>query len=436
MTPPFVVPQRPIDPRLLLRAAGPGRVRGIALEAYREALRRPRSAGAALRQALREARALHSQERRFVADTLFDLIRHERLLDASTGVASPLARWLGWLVHLGLDVEVARAAWLAEPDAVGAVRLGPLRGPEGSPVAQVAQAASVPERVAADLVATFGERVWAFLEASNARAPVVLRVNRAQGGREVVLRELIARGLAAEAGRFGPDAIVLPTGADVQALPAYRDGRVELQDEASQLIVELVDPLPGDRVWDMCAGAGGKTLALAARRSLDGRIVASDVRGPALGELQRRAQRAGLRGVRVVLLGEQGLPPELRGPFDRVLVDVPCSGSGVWRRHPELRWRLPELDALLKLQAELLDRAATQVADGGRLVYATCSVLPAENEAQVAAFLKRHDAFHLVPARQVVGPELGAVVVGPYLRTSPHEHGLDGFFGAVLQKLA
>lgn len=435
MPAPAAPPTRPTDPRLLIRAAGPGRVRGIALEAYREALRRPRGAGGVLRQAMREARALHSQERRFVTDSLFDLVRHEALLDQGTGVGSPLARWLGWLVHLGLPVDEALAAWSAEPDAVGSPSFAPLRLPDGTLAERLALAASVPVEVAAELAEAYGEGCWDFLEASNARAPVGLRVHRGRRSRESALSELRSRGLAAEPGRFGPDAVLLPTGADVNALGLYRDGTVELQDEGSQLVVELVDPLPGDRVWDVCAGAGGKTLALAARRDLSGRLVASDVRGPPLGELQRRAQRAGFRGIRCVLLPEQGLPAELGGPFDRVLVDAPCSGSGVWRRHPELRWRLSELDALRTLQADLLDRAADRVAPGGRLVYATCSVLPSECERQVASFLRRREEFHLVPARQVLPPELAGVVRGPYLRTSPHEHGTDGFFGAVLQRL-
>jgi 16S rRNA (cytosine967-C5)-methyltransferase len=426
----FHIPVPEVDPRLLAKAAKPGRVRGIALDAYRRALAQPVAAGGILRRAMRDARALHSRERRFVADTVFHLVRYARPLDRATGVPSPLARWLGWLVHLGLPPEAATETWREDADHDETPTWGPLPSSD-----DVAHAASVPDAIGSALVRAFGERALDFVQASNARAPLVLRVDPTKGSRDALIAALRTRGIDATPGVLAPHAVRVPQGTDVRSLPERRKGWLEIQDEASQLVVELLEVQPGDHVWDVCAGAGGKTLAIATQRGPHGRLVATDIRGRALGELQRRAKRAGLRGIRTLLNGEHGPPPELGGPFDRVLVDAPCAGTGVWRRHPELRWRLAQLPDLLALQAKILDQAAPYVKRGGRLVYATCSVLPDECEDQVRAFLQRHPAFERVPARQALPEALHAALAGPHLRTTPHEHDTDGFFGAVFQRM-
>jgi 16S rRNA (cytosine967-C5)-methyltransferase len=426
-----------VDPHIaLLRAAGPGRVRGIALEIYGDALADPGAAGGILRRGLREARALHSAERRLVADGLYGLIRHEARLDLATGAPTPLARWLGWLVGRGLDPAAAADAWRAEvadapvPTFERAVNLDALVLPE-APEAALAVYASVPIGVATELRRVFGDDARAFVDASALRAPVVLRVSGGQ--RDEAIRQLVAAGIEATPTRLAAAGVVVPTGTPVDGHPALRGLVWELQDEASQAVAELVDAPSGGRVLDLCAGAGGKALALVDRLP-QVTVVATDVRAGALDALRHRAREAGVAraapgrpGLTVQLLDDPGAP-EL-GLFDAVLADVPCSGTGTLRRHPELRWRLDGLPELGVLQRELIRRAADHVAPGGQLVYATCSVLTVENEDVIAALLEERADFVLDPAA-VPAP----LRQGGFLRTAPHISGTDGLFAAVFRR--
>jgi 16S rRNA (cytosine967-C5)-methyltransferase len=391
----------------LHRAAIPGRIRGIGLELYQRALASPHAAGGVLRRGLREARALHSRERRLVADLLYGLIRHQGRLDRTHGTADPLARWLGLLAHHGLDAAVAAEAWRAERDAPVPAFTPDLDAALAGlpPDEALAAAASVPPAIAASLRRVFGDEAPRFVAASNERAPVVLRVGHRQ--RDLALERLRAAGLAAEP-TVPPDGLRLPPGTDVQHHPALHGLSWELQDEASQRVAALLNPAPGQLVLDLCAGAGGKSLAIADRHPR-ARVAAWDIRPAALRELERRAHDARVR-VRV------GLPSE---PVDHLLVDAPCTGTGTWRRHPELRWRLDDLAPTVDLQRRILDDAAPRVRPGGTLLYATCSVLPEEDEDQISSFILRH-------------PEYEAVE--PPLRTAPHTDGTDGFFAAKLRR--
>ena len=199
---------------------------------------------------------------------------------------------------------------------------------------------------------------------------------------------------------------------------------MEIQDEGSQLVAALVDARPGMRVADLCAGAGGKTLALAMTMQNRGQLVACDVSAARLDGAVRRLRRAGVHNVERHLLepGDKWIKRRAK-TFDRVLVDAPCTGTGTWRRNPDARLRLTEADLaeLLPKQAAILDQAAFLVRTGGRLVYATCSLLPEENEAQVTAFLARHPDF---------------ILAGDFLSLSPARHGTDGFFAATLERRA
>jgi 16S rRNA (cytosine967-C5)-methyltransferase len=211
----------------------------------------------------------------------------------------------------------------------------------------------------------------------------------------------------------------------------FASGAFELQDEASQIASLLVDAKPGMRVLDLAAGAGGKSLPMAVQMQNQGEIVASDIDPRRLEQIPERAKRAGITIIRPKS-GEASL-------FDRVLVDTPCSGTGTWRRQPELRWRLtPErLEALRKTQASLLEEGAGHVKPGGRLIYATCSILPSESEGQIAAFFDRHSDFAIVPAREVWSESVGAEPppgMDRFFRATPHTSGTDGFFTAILER--
>jgi 16S rRNA (cytosine967-C5)-methyltransferase len=219
--------------------------------------------------------------------------------------------------------------------------------------------------------------------------------------------------------------------------PAFQAGLVEIQDEGSQLVALLVGARPGMRVADWCAGAGGKTLAVAMEMENRGHIVACDVHDKRLEGAVRRLRRAGVHNVEQHLIAPGDKWAKRRaGGFDRVLVDAPCTGCGTWRRNPDARLRLTENDLmeLVAKQSDILDTACRLVKPGGRLVYATCSLLPAENEDQVDAFVTRHPDFAVVPLAEAWPAETPPPGDGPFLSLTPLRHDTDGFFGAVLQR--
>lgn len=281
---------------------------------------------------------------------------------------------------------------------------------------------------------SFGREMTALLTA----APLDLRVNSIKSTREVVLRALRDLGLQAEASPIATYGIRVKKRPSLANLPMLKNGEVEIQDEGSQLVAMLVDARPGERVVDFCAGAGGKTLAIAAQMANKGHVIACDIREGRLKRSAERFRRAGLHNIQTRLLASEKDPwvkRHKRG-FDRVLVDAPCSGTGTWRRNPDARWRAQEeqgLDGLVALQARILASAARLVKPGGRLVYATCSMLPEENEDQVAAFLAGHPDFHAVPLREAA-PRLTDSAHPDYLSLTPARHDTDGFFAAVIQR--
>lgn len=282
-----------------------------------------------------------------------------------------------------------------------------------------------------------GERLClAFAEAP----PTTLRANRLKTDRAGLLTALAAEGLAARPTPLSPDGVILETPANVFRTQAFHDGLFEMQDEASQLVAVLAAPRPGQTVVDGCAGAGGKTLALAACMQNRGTLYALDVAGFRLDALRDRARRAGVHNLRVHALAEgDDRLAKLGERADVVLVDAPCSGTGVLRRNPDTRWKLWPSDVarLLGQQAAILDAYAEVVKPGGRLLYATCSVLDEENEGQVEALLARRPDLRQLSAPELLRAE-GVPLddEGPALRLFPHRHGTDGFFAAVLEKEA
>ena len=272
----------------------------------------------------------------------------------------------------------------------------------------------------------------------NQSAPLDLRVNTLKAERGGVLERLRADGIEAEECGGSPVGIRLTGKPSLSRHPLFLDGSIEVQDEGSQLLGFLLQPKRGEMVADFCAGAGGKTLLLGAMMRSQGRLYAFDVAEKRLAKLKPRLARSGLSNVHPVRIeSEHDLRVKrLAGKLDRVLVDAPCSGLGTLRRNPDLKWRqTPDSVAeLTAKQASILNAAATLVKKGGRLVYATCSLLDCENDNVVSAFLAAHPDFVPLSAEEVLGKQGIALETGRQLRLLPHKHGTDGFFAAVMER--
>lgn len=429
-----------------------GRARRAVVEIF-DAMQRTATSSGWLRAAdllsarLRDARGLHSSERRLVADSLHRLVRGLRRLRALCGVTRPtsLQLLLATLADQALDAGTALpAALLRELQAAGIspevlmrrhADLSPPLSPE-----RLGESLSYPEWLVSAVVADLGAGpAEAVLRAQNGRAPLTVRVNLLRGSRDALQARLREEGVESTPTTLSPHGLILHTRVNAYGLQAFRDGLMELQDEGSQLIAEVTAPPPGGVVVDACAGAGGKTLALAALLGNRGRIVAIDVDGHKLTELQRRARRAGLSNVATICAPVQEVSPDrLPRGADRVLVDAPCSGLGVLRRNPEARWRLSPADVaeIGARQRQILSSAAALVAPHGRLIYATCTILRRENDGVVAEFLERHPDFSEVPVKEILGGARAAAIGdGQRLRLLPlREDGPDGFFAAVLRR--
>lgn len=411
-----------------------------------------------MQQAFRATR-LGPRQRRDVAEGVYAVLRTQRLLDwALARVAGPgakalegtrrdLGRWLASAVLAGAVTPAAARAELAGYDWAGLAAAVAAAGEIADVRERLAVTESLPDWLAARLLAELGADGAAatrLAHALNQRAPMIVRVNRVKTTREALLTRLAAESVEARATSLAPDGIELMTRVNAFGLASFTAGDFEVQDEGSQLVAELVAPPPRGVVVDACAGAGGKTLHLAALLGNKGRVVAFDVPPQAerkLEELRRRARRAGLSNVEALEVPVNGaLPPaaaKLIGRADRVLCDAPCSGLGVLRRNPEARWRLTEadLERLPGLQGSILDRFAPLVAVGGRLIYATCTITRSENDDVVAAFLARSPGFVPMAAKEILGSARAlAIGDGQSLRVAPHTHGTDGFFATVLRR--
>jgi len=269
-------------------------------------------------------------------------------------------------------------------------------------------------------------------------APLDIRVNTFKTSRESLLSALNGSGITAQATIYSPIGIRASGHPDLAKIAAFKSGAMEVQDEGSQLLAILVGARRGEMVADLCAGAGGKTLALGAQMSSSGRLYAFDINEKRLSRLSPRLKRSGLSNVTPQLITSENDTrlKRLAGKLDRVLVDAPCSGLGTLRRNPDLKFRQsPQTVAsLTQTQASLIRSGAKLLKPGGRLVYATCSLLPDENQDIVTAFLAEHADFHLLPAKEALAAQRIPLDTGNFLELNTALHGTDGFFAAVLEK--
>jgi 16S rRNA (cytosine967-C5)-methyltransferase len=392
-----------------------------------------------LRDWFRARRYAGSKDRAAIGEFVFTILRHRASLGwRMGGDESPRALVLAALQAEGKspeDVAVLFDGSKYGPPPLSDAETARLSAPPQSESPPLYVQGEFPAFLEGELVRAFGADLVAETQALCARAPVDLRVNTLKAAREDVLRALRGDGVAAAETPYSPIGIRIAgerLAVDLRRSALFESGAIEFQDEAAQIAAILCAAKPGERICDLAAGAGGKSLALAAAMENEGEIVACDVAAGRLARIGPRAARAGATIITPHLLNH-GLPTDL---FDAVLVDAPCSGSGTWRRQPELKWRTsPEwLAELAAAQRRLLADGAKLVRNGGRLIYATCSVLPSENEDRMAEFLAQNRKFSVLP----VGPVWQAVVgralpvAGDKFRASPYATGTDGFFACVM----
>lgn len=391
-------------------------------------------------------RQLGGRDRSVVAEAAFDALRRLASLRWMLQTADPARA-----PHLAALVELARQH--------GIEALGPrlLRGDERAVRGALAMdLARAPAAIRAEMPMWLFQRITSqyqdagpLFEALTRPAPLDLRVNTIKATREAVLAqfETVRRPdgtLDARATRYSPDGIRLQDKPALTRWPMYKNGSIEVQDEGSQLVARLLAPRRGQMVVDFCAGAGGKTLAVGSLMRSSGRIYAFDINAKRLAGLGPRLARSGLSNVHPAAI--RGVSDtrvkRLAGKIDRVLVDAPCSGCGTLRRNPDLKWRFDEgeLERLVRVQAEVLEGASRLLKPGGRLVYATCSLLSVENQDVVEGFVAAHPQFAVVPAAGILQSQSiqvdHAERFAPWFVMLPHLHETDGFFAAVLERRA
>ena len=387
---------------------------------------------------LRQHRELGPRERHTLAETAYSVLRRRLVYQhlAQTG-SGPLERrfailgWAGDGAFLKAALELHEQKWQAQALAIDRSALAPkLRH-------------NLPDWIAQPLQVQLGdEGFWALVASLDAAAPLDLRVNTFKTKREAAQAALAAAGIEAAPTPYSPWGLRIHGRPALQKLPLFTQGEVEVQDEGSQLLALLTDAKRGEMVVDFCAGAGGKTLALGAAMRNTGRLYAFDVAGHRLEALKPRLARSGLSNVYPVQIAHERDEriKRLAGKIDRVLVDAPCSGLGTLRRNPDLKWRQsPKAVQELNLkQTAILSGAARLLKTGGRLVYATCSLLGSENEAVCQAFATAHPGFAAVPVGEVLSElkvtSAERLVQAGNLRLWPHLHATDGFFAAIWQK--
>ena len=423
-----------------------GRV-AAAIEVLTDVFTQHRPASEALKDWGKAHRFAGSTDRHAIGTLVYDVLRRRNTAAARMGDGRPRALVLG----------VLREVWNLPADEIENLcteQHGPgvLTAAEKTALGRDMRSdlpahirGDFPEWLVPSMTQVFGARAAEEGAALSQRASIDLRVNTLKADRAKLLEAFAKHG--AEAGPLSPLCVRIKSpdantrNINVEVEPAHGMGWFEVQDAASQVAALMSGVKPGERVADICAGAGGKTLALAAMMQNKGKVVAYDADRHRLRPIFDRMTRAGVTNIDVIAADEASKLDEMGG-FDCVLIDAPCSGSGSWRRKPDAKWRLAEmqLKQRIKDQREVLERGAELVKAGGRLVYITCSVLPEENTAQIEAFLKVHTDFEIIPyARQwaaAIGtpPPVSADGSTSTLLLTPAQHGTDGFFIAVMRR--
>jgi 16S rRNA (cytosine967-C5)-methyltransferase len=414
----------------------------------------------------RARRYLGSTDRRFIAEAVYGMLRHKLLIhtllesgahelnchSTSVNLRSPLGLYLAYLLavdkkDVGVVAEILGSYWKIHFPSVpldrfaeAVLRHHDLDLASGSVADRLSLMYSFPKWMVEEWLARLGEsEAKALCAALNTPAPTTVRVNTLKTSAEECQKRLLREGVAAERTRLSPFGLSLAKRVNVPSLGSFKDGWFEVQDEASQIVPLLLDPQAGGIVIDACAGGGGKTLELAAMMKDGGKIIAFDVEARRLRNLEKRAERAGAQNIEVRLVekGLAGQGGDRVKKADAILIDAPCSGLGTIRRNPGNKWRVsPEfVEHISNQQGKLLEQWSPLLKAGGRLVYATCTLLRKENEEVVESFLARHAEFKLDSSAQILSKwRLAHLSQNGYLCLYPHQHGTDGFFAAVMKR--
>ncbi|SDL88345.1 RsmB/NOP family class I SAM-dependent RNA methyltransferase [Kriegella aquimaris] len=362
-----------------------------------------------------------ARDRGFIAETTYEMVRYKRLYTEIAEVKAPFSRpdlfrmWAVWAVLKGIKLPDWKQI---EPTPERRIKG---KFDELSKIRKFRE--SVPDWIDEVCEKALGDKLWTKeIAALNVPASVVLRTNTLKITKEQLRKTLLEEGIVAEPVKGYPLALQLPERANVFVTQAFKNGFFEVQDGSSQLVAELLDVKPGQRVVDTCAGAGGKSLHLAALMENKGQLIAMDIYASKLKELKRRARRNGAHNIEPREIDSTKVFKKLYGTADRVLIDAPCTGLGVIRRNPDTKWKLqPDfLEKITKTQQEILRNYSKIVKPGGKMVYATCSILPQENSDQVVAFLASEEGkdFKLVEQKKIYASKSG----------------FDGFYMALFQK--
>lgn len=372
-------------------------------------------------QLLKRDKRWGARDRGFIAETTYEIVRWKRLYAEIAEVKEPYTRENLWRIF---------AVWAV----LKGIRLPDWKQLEGTPSRRIKgkfdelnkirkYRESIPDWMDQMAVKELGENLWnQEIHALNQQAEVIIRVNRLKTDKKALQKQLREDNIDTDFIKNYPDALVLKERANIFKTEAFKNGMFEVQDASSQLVAELLDVAPGMRVADCCAGAGGKSLHIASKMDNKGQIVALDIYGNKLNELKRRARRNGVHNIETREIDSNKVIKKLHNSMDRVLIDAPCSGLGVLRRNPDAKWKLqPEfLDTIRQTQQDILKNYSKLLKVGGKMVYATCSILPSENQLQVETFLKSEEgnAFKLLKDKKILASDSG----------------FDGFYMALLER--
>jgi len=372
-------------------------------------------------QLLKRDKRWGSRDRGFIAETTYDIVRWKRLYAEIAEVKEPFSRENLWRIF---------AVWAV----LKGIPLPDWNQLEGTPNRRIKgkfdelnkirkYRESIADWMDAVAVKELGEKIWdKEIHALNQQADVIIRVNRLKTDKKTLQKLLREDNIDTDFIKNYPDALQLKERANIFKTQAFQNGMFEVQDASSQLVAELLDVSPGMRVADCCAGAGGKTLHLASKMDNKGQIIALDIYGNKLNELKRRARRNGAHNIETREIDSSKVIKKLHNSMDRVLIDAPCSGLGVLRRNPDAKWKLqPEfLDNIRQTQQDILKSYSKMLKVGGKMVYATCSILPSENQEQVTSFLESEEgkAFKLIKDKKILASESG----------------FDGFYMALVER--